>query len=66
MCCEDMFICDMIFDNYLQGMEKKKKLLWFWMELHREKLGFLLILEIVKLWSVTSSRLSLTKVGETL
>lgn len=26
MCCEDMFICDMIFDNYLStGNGKKKK-----------------------------------------
>lgn len=25
MCCEDMFICDMIFDNYLQGMGEKKR-----------------------------------------
>lgn len=36
------------------------------MELHRKKFSYLLILEMVKLWSVTSSGLSLTKVGETL
>lgn len=63
MSCKDMITCDVIFDNY---REQKKSVFGFETELHRKKLSYLLFLEMVKLWSVTSSSLSLTKVGETL